>query len=76
MPRLIALTATPANMRKFGDWPANVHAFDRSTGEQWSASAGDYFMHKDTDALLQRDNRPMILARTVTTIEPVFPAGA
>ena len=74
--------ATPANMRKFReanpprqidtpDGPVTImgrgcFAFSPTTGEQFSADAGDYWPLPDDEPLLDSDGRPMVLAVTRT----------
>lgn len=42
MPRIIALTATRANMERVAGVPG-IFVYDRETGDRYSASSGDYF---------------------------------
>jgi hypothetical protein len=72
MPRIRALTATVENMERCKDVPG-VFAYDRSTGDRFSATPGAYW-HSDGSPERQDDGRPMILAREVCEIVPVIPS--
>ncbi len=72
MPRIIALTATVENMERVAD-QRGVVIFDRSTGDQWSATPGDYFYRPRNRPFLDGEGRVQILARQVSMIEPVLP---
>ncbi len=74
-----ATLATPANMRRFAelhpgrDLPGGGHvegrrcfAFSPGTGEQFSASAGDYWTQPDDQPLTDSEGEPMVLAVSET----------
>lgn len=75
----IPTLATPANMRRFAELhPGRVlpnggrvegrrcFAFSPLTGEQYSASAGDYWTQGDDNPLRDSDGEAMILAVSET----------
>jgi hypothetical protein len=66
MPRIIAHTATPENMRHYGG--PGVFALDRTDGGTYSADAGDYFWQPDNKPLTDETGRALILARRETRI--------
>lgn len=74
--------ATPSNMavieeelaRTSGDNPygsAPIVAHSPNTGEQYSASSGDYFAGNPHEPLMDEGGSPMILGRPYSGIEPV-----
>jgi hypothetical protein len=71
MPRIIALTATVENMRRVG--APGVIAYDRSNGDEYSATPGDYFWMPEREAPIDQNGRPLILVRRETHMVPVLP---
>ena len=65
------MLATPRNMSKVAD-RVGVMAWSPNTGESYSATAGDYWNRPPDEPLLDSESEPMILAREVTTIEPIL----
>jgi hypothetical protein len=58
--------ATVANMRRLeGAGDRDVFAFSPTTGEQYSATAGDYWNRPDDEPLTGEDGEPMVLARRI-----------
>ncbi len=68
------IEATPENMKRHHD-PNNaiesVIAWSPTTGEEYSATPGDYWDADPTKPLVDSDGEPMILVRKVTRMEPV-----
>lgn len=63
------IKATLANMNEYGG-PGTV-ALDPSSGETFSATAGDYFWLSDDEALTNDDGEELILAVSFSTVEPL-----
>jgi hypothetical protein len=67
-----AILATPANMRKYADRGPIAYSF--ATGEEYSATAGDYFMQADDEPLKDANGDPMELIvkrMTVTRVNAI-----
>ena len=60
------ILATPANMEKYAG--RGVFAYDRYAREEYSATAGDYFMRDPEKPLTGMFGKPLILARRVSYI--------
>ena len=54
------IPATPANMRRYA--AAGVVAYDRATGESYSADPSDYWYLPDDQPLEDHEGSPLILA--------------
>jgi hypothetical protein len=59
--------ATRENMRKYAGLPG-VFAYSPTTGEQYSATPGDYFWLPEGEVLTDSDGEPMVLARQVVQV--------
>lgn len=59
--------ASVGNMRRIGDDRA-VKAWSPHTGEEYSATPGDYWDAPDSEVLKDSEDEPMILVREVCTM--------
>jgi hypothetical protein len=67
------MLATPKNMSLYAD--DTVIAYSPLTGEETSATAGDYWMMRFDEPLLDSEGEPMILARRFVTFVEVGVEG-
>lgn len=63
------MIATPKNMSLYAD--ETVIAHSPLTGEETSATAGDYWMMPIDEPLIDSEGEPMILVRRVVIFEEV-----
>lgn len=66
------MNATPENMRLYAR--PGMFAYDLTTDERFSATAGDYFWQPDTEPLTGADGAPLILAVERCEIVEVNPS--
>ena len=64
------LFATPENMKKV-EGVQGIFAYSPTTGEQSSATPGDYFWAAPDEVLLDSEDQPMILATERCVIKPL-----
>jgi hypothetical protein len=67
------MQATLANMRKH--YTEGVIAWSPTTGEEYSADPGDYFMLGDDDMLKDDGGEPMLLVHRVECMVEVTEGG-
>jgi hypothetical protein len=65
-----SILATPRNMKRFDD-VYGVMAYSRTTGEEYSASSGDYWNRAEDEPLVDESGDPMVLVVRVSNMVDV-----